>query len=85
MLEPRKVRRVRELLATGQYTLNQIARDSGVSRATVQRIARGARRRQDPAAVDPADELSVSLTPDERKRYENVRQAKARREAPHAA
>lgn len=55
VLEPLKVQRVRELLATGQYSQRQIATDAGVSRGSVQRIQHGQRRRR--ADEEPAEEL----------------------------
>jgi transcriptional regulator with XRE-family HTH domain len=61
MLRPDQVEKVRRLLASGQMSLREIAREAQVARNTVNAIARG--RRHDEPPRSPDDEESECLGP----------------------
>ena len=87
MIEPAKRQRVRELLATGEYSQREIAEDCGVARATVQRIQAGCGCQcAEPcdscecSEVDPLAHFVQTLAPDQLLRYQTVRAARIARE-----
>ena len=63
VLDPKQVRRVRELLATGQYSQRHISIDCGVSRGSVQRIQHGQRPDCDPPAEESEDLEEERVSP----------------------
>lgn len=91
MIEPARRRRVRELLATGEYSQREIAADCGVARSTVQRIQRspcGCRCAEpcgDCPSRDPLAPPAETLTGEELARYEALHEAKQAREVRRAS
>lgn len=84
MLEPQLVQRVERLLAAGRKQ-REIARLTGVSRATIQRIQHGTRR-TDAAETDPdqADGCHLQFHAEHWSRYEEIHRRKVARD-PRAA
>ena len=80
MLDPHLVRRVKDLLARG-WKQREIARATGASRASVQRIQHGTRRGRDgdlepDQAGAPSESLVLQFTAEHQARYEEIHRRK---------